>query len=214
MLEAQIDGPALFGASQQVLHALEDEAVSLAVWQRTLPPELTDWLDGLCFPMPRQGRWNLRAEDPILDTVGGWLDIWLTGIDTPSAAWIKDIASVLARVQSQVPGRTLSVRLDVVANDGCRLFHVDRLVARWVCTYRGPGTEWLPDTAVDRSCMACGNNHHVLDWDQVRRLDRGWVAAFKGMLWSTQSNAGLVHRSPPAPPSLARILLAVDPLSN
>jgi len=214
MLVAQIDGPALLGADQQVLHTLEDEAVSLAVWQRTLPPELTDWLDGLSFPMPRQGRWNLRADDPLLHTVRGWLEIWLAGIDTPSTAWIHDIAAVLARVQFQFPGRTLAVRLDVVANEGCRLFHVDRLVARWVCTYRGPGTEWLPDTAVDRSCMACGNNHHVLDWDQVRRLDRGWVAAFKGMSWSTQSNTGLVHRSPPAPPGQARILLAVDPLSH
>lgn len=210
----QVDGPARLGADQQVLHALADDSVSLAVWRRTLASELVDWLDRLIFPMPRQGRWNLHPDDPLSFTVRGWLDIWLAGIETPSAAWAEDIAAVLARVRSQVPGQTLAVRLDVVANDGCRLFHVDRLVARWVCTYRGPGTEWLPDAAVDRSCMACGNNHHVLDWDQVRRLDRGWVAAFKGRQWSDQGNAGLVHRSPPVSPAQSRILLAVDPISR
>lgn len=208
----QLDGPALLGADERVLHRLHDTEVSLAVWQRSLAPALTDWLDRLCLPMPRQGRWRLAPTDPLAATVQAWLHAWLDGIDQAPPAWCDDIASVLTRARTEFPEQPLAVRLDVVANDGCRLFHVDRLVARWICTYRGPGTEWLPDTAVDRSCMECGNNHHVLDWGAVRRLERGWVAALKGKLWSQQGHAGLVHRSPPASPAQPRILLVVNPV--
>jgi hypothetical protein len=208
------DGAVALSTDPAVLHALDGEAVRLAVWRRTLPHALAEWLDCLCFPMPRQGRWQLHPQMELPATVQAWLSGWLAGIDQPAPAWCDDITTLLAQIRREFPDRSFAVRLDVVANDGCRLFHVDRLLARWVCTYRGPGTEWLPDAAVDRSRMHRGNNDHVLDWSAVRRLERGWVAALKGGLWASGCDTGLVHRSPPASPAQPRIVLAVDPLAH
>ncbi len=42
------------------------------------------------------------------------------------------------------------VRLERVEDDGCALFHADSLRLRLLCTYAGPGTQWLENFNVRR----------------------------------------------------------------
>lgn len=179
-------------------------------WRRRLSPSLARWIDGLAFPMPRQGRWRLAAGEPAAPHVRQWLAGWLAGVAAPDPRWVADIARLLDVARAQSGGGPLAVRLDVVADDGCRLFHVDRLRVRWICTYRGPATQWLPDEAVDRHRLGRGNNDHVRDWAQVGQLEPHWFAAMRGDLWPGAEGRGFVHRSPPASPVEPRIVLAID----
>jgi len=204
------DGPAIFDPAPGVLGRLDAADTGCAVWCRDLDPALQRWLAGLVFPMPRQGRWTLPVDAPIAATLRQRLSVWLLGAAPLSAHFVRDIAQILQMARDCLGSEALSVRLDVVSNDGCRLFHADRLRARWICTYRGPGTQWLPDAAVDYAGIARGTNDHVRDWTAVRQLQAGWVAALRGDQWPGAVRPGLLHRSPPASPAQPRIVLAVD----
>jgi hypothetical protein len=199
-----------FGARAQVIDRLDASSASCAVWRRHLPKGLSTWLDGLVFPMPRQGRWQLAPDTPLAPTVRTWLGAWLAGVAAPDPRWVDDIATLLALARRGAGRMPLAVRLDVVANDGCRLFHVDRLRVRWICTYRGAGTQWLEDGAVDRGGLGRGSNAHVLDWRAIGQFEAGWFAAMRGDRWPGAQGRGFVHRSPPASAAAPRIVLAID----
>jgi hypothetical protein len=198
-----VDDPQAFGA-------LDAAGPACIAWRRRLPASLAGWIDGLTFTMPRQGRWQLEAGQPAAPCVRQWLAGWLAGVATPDPRWVADLALLLDVARAHSGGKPLAVRLDVVANDACRLFHVDRLRVRWICTYRGPATQWLPDDAVDRHRLGRGNNDHVRDWGRVGQLAPHWFAAMRGDLWPGAEGRGFVHRSPPASTLAPRIVLAID----
>lgn len=52
--------------------------------------------------------------------------------------------------------KTLGVRLEVLTKPMCPQFHVDRTGIRFLCTYRGPGTEWLSESTADGSYLGTG----------------------------------------------------------
>ena len=71
---------------------------------------------------------------------------------------------------------------------------------RLVTTYHGIGTEWLPDTAADRSKLGTGNQgkpDHTSGFfrraNAVRQLQSGDVALLKGELWEGNEGAGIIH---------------------
>lgn len=142
------------------------------------------------------------------------VDAWLgpyPGDDAVGRAWVSDIASLLRIAQRIAPqARELRLRLDWLVGDGCSLFHVDRTPLRLVCTYLGPGTQWLPDGAFARAGLGCGCNDHVRDWGAVEHIATGHVALMKGEAYPGNAGCGLVHRSPPASPDAPRLLLAID----
>src|SRR5690606_9784866 len=81
-------------------------------------------------------------------------------------------------------------------------FHVDYHALRLVCTYAGPGTEWVARDDVDRRKLAA--RHLELEAahraagirpTDVRRLAPGDVLLMKGKGWPGAH--GPVHRSPP-----------------
>lgn len=198
------------GMNAAELGRLDASGPACTVWRRSADAGLAAWLDGLVFVMPRQGRWRLDPQAPIAPTVRQWLGSWLAGVAAPDPRWVSDLARLVTLARAQAGEMPLVVRLDVVANDGCRLFHVDRLRTRWICSYRGRATQWLPDDAVDRAGLGRGNNDHVRDWTRVGEFERHWFAAMRGDLWPGAEGRGFVHRSPPACPAESRIVLAID----
>jgi hypothetical protein len=107
----------------------------------------------------------------------------------------QDVA-ILARLFATVTrAASVRLRLEHVNDNACRRHHVDAVRLRLLCTYAGPGTEWV-DPA--------GEN---------RRMPTFQVGIFKG---SAYPDAGprVLHRSPPVehlpPRSRSRLLLCVD----
>lgn len=93
-------------------------------------------------------------------------------------------------------GRDVQFRLFTTDRDDCRRFHVDRCHTRLLCTYQGPGTEWLTNEQVDRVAQSrCAPNEKIIRFGEPCRLDSFWVAIMKGD--PGNSGQGLVHRSPP-----------------
>jgi hypothetical protein len=113
----------------------------------------------------------------------------------PLYADFRRLAGCFARLVSSV---TVRMQLEHVTDDSCRKFYVDAVGLRLLCTYAGPGTEWID---------AGGN---------VRRMAPMEVAIFKG---SAFAGAGprVLHRSPPVSTGAlaghSRIVLCIDAVS-
>jgi Protein of unknown function (DUF1826) len=96
------------------------------------------------------------------------------------------------------------------------LFHVDGTHLRLLCTYRGPGTEWLPEHAVNRAELGRRYRSHKIANARIARSPRsaqrvlpGWVAVIRGAGSAAACRRGLVHRSPET--AAPRLLLRIDP---
>lgn len=186
--------PHALANTSDVLEQINDPAVNLAVWQRAVDDEITRELSATPLPMGA--------------------DLYSP---TSPTSFEEDVARILVQ-QGLFPERCSSLRADmqrlatrffaisdrnewrmrlvVTATDDCRRFHVDRVNLRLLCTYRGPGTEWLRDEQVDRVAQAaCKPNESLILGGEPNRLEPGWVAIMKGD--PKNEGHGLVHRSPP-----------------
>jgi hypothetical protein len=108
---------------------------------------------------------------------------------------------------------TVRVALEVERGDRCCYFHTDRVGLRLLCTYMGPGTEWVPDEFADRSALCSGNNAAIVpDPRRIERLAPFWIGLFKGDLHPDCRGGGCIHRSPTLGRrrNAARILLTID----
>lgn len=172
---AEGDGP-------EALERLHAPGVAAAVWRRALPAPLDAWLAAL--PPARLPRF--RAGLAVAD-VGRAVDAacGIAGLAAGPgrAALVADLAGLAACFGRILAVERVEARLEPIATDACRRFHVDRVRARLLCTLRGPGTEFArPDAG-----GAPG---------PLRRLAAGEVAVVRGTLWPGEETR-LLHRSPP-----------------
>ena len=97
-----------------------------------------------------------------------------------------------------------------VNSNMCRLFHEDYYRQRLLCTYLGPGTEWLDHNNVNRAGLGKGRNQNIVkDASKINRANTFDVILLKGA--RHESGMGVVHRSPPVENTdQIRILLKID----
>lgn len=195
-----------------VLEEIHDEHVSLVSWQRTLPAglehALSDWAHS-----------DFATLDAIVPTLACDLSHATAGIAAPYCDWlVQDLALLVERFGDLTRSTCVRVCFGAVRTDQCRKFHYDYLRFRLITTYVGPGTEWLPDAAVDWAALAHpvtyptdANQQIVRRQNDVRRANPGDVLVLKGA--GQSSRRGAVHRSPPIEASGAvRVVLAVSTL--
>lgn len=133
-------------------------------------------------------------------------------------ALVNDIAFIVAVYGDLLGCSRVAVRLEVISRAMCPRFHVDRTGIRLLCTYRGPGTEWLEEGHADRARMGHGaggmDDEHsglIRASTGVGRVAPFAIALLKGELWQGNDHRGAIHRSPAVPEQDApRVLLALD----
>jgi hypothetical protein len=89
-----------------------------------------------------------------------------------------DFRRLAARFATVAASPVVQMRLEHVIDDSCRKFHVDAVGLRLLCTYAGPGTEWID---------AGGKIRHMAAME---------VAIFKGSAYA-RAGPRVLHRSPP-----------------
>jgi hypothetical protein len=97
--------------------------------------------------------------------------------------------------------------------------HVDRVALRLVCTYHGPGTEFVPSERFDRTLLghALHNGHagnHVACEHEggVLAAQAGDIVLLKGETWPDNAGRGAIHRSASASAQTPRLVMTLDPL--
>jgi hypothetical protein len=193
------------------LAAIHRSGVHLALWTRRLPAALADDVARIAA---EASAFEHRIE---VRPVGARqrIDEFLTVALPPGIACrllASDVAR-LVRLFAALSGFSrINLRLERLDHDACRLFHCDRVGLRLLCTYHGPGTEWLPEDAVDRTALGGGCNRAICrDPGRIQRLAPGVVGIFKGEAHPGNAGRGIVHRSPPiAREGLRRLVLCLD----
>lgn len=167
------------------------------VWQRSLPEPVQNWLDQIPNEQLPSGRFCLAPTD--ISACIGQLFREAGLADHPALAWICQDAQRLAELVADIhSGSKLRLRLEPVFDNACRKFHVDNVVARLICTYRGPGTQ-LSMSAEEK--------------DEIATLPTGAPVLLKGKQWPQGDEIALHHRSPPIEGTgLSRLVLVLEPV--
>jgi hypothetical protein len=177
------------------LTAIFEPEVQVCWWPRARDPALGAELASPDFgPLP-----HLKQRIGAGDTLA-------LGARTALAA---DVA-FLAEVYCDLVGCTAAgLRLQSLDDAMCPRFHVDRTGIRLLCTYRGPGTQWLHGAGIDRQRLQEVPEGH----SAIGELPGFAVGLLKGSAWPGNGNRGAIHRSPPVPAGAApRVLLTLDAL--
>ncbi len=186
-------------ASLEGLAAIHTPVSAAVIWRREPLRRFQDWIDALEPAQLPQGRLVLRPS-AVRDAVREYCD--LAGApDCVERGLLVDDVAALAHGFAEIMGAPyLRVRLDVVTTNACRKFHVDAVVARLICTYRGTGTQY-------------GFSTDGAEPERVVTAATGDPIVLRGTSWPEDPPAGLLHRSPPiAGSGETRLLLVLDPL--
>ncbi len=201
---ASREDPAQVVHSQKpdVFKALTDREIELAIWHRAVDPALAAWTEQLSDGPSPHGRF--RAPVPVIaDTLLALFDHKGVKRSEGALAFITDATDLARRFSAITGDRDVDVRVDHIQHDACWKFHRDCVPLRLICTYYGPGTEYVPLTQSDAALAA------QRDYDgPLEHMPRYAVALFKG---SKDSQNGIVHRSPPiADQGLSRLMLCLN----
>jgi len=140
--------------------------------------------------------------------------------DTRSSivALAADIHELSSRFADIADIKHPRVRLTRIEDEACALFHADTLRFRLLCTYAGPGMQWLKNDNVRRHELGSrgrtlveATNAIVINQAAIQTVPETHVAIFKGRLFEDEEDNALVHRSSPlAHPTDYRLRLCVD----
>ena len=196
------------------LRKVEEDAVQLAVWRRATAPEFVTTLSD---PSIAAAGLPKFADNVTPDTVAPKMKAQLRsqrrraltdgGIDE----LVEDVDRLVRVFAKVAKTKTVFVKLEVLADDGCVFWHQDSVPFRLVATYRGPCTEWVhPDASKETL------RRRQFDSNHARKLSHHDVALFKGRGESPQGSSllghpGIVHRSPRISGSgIQRVVLILD----
>ncbi len=185
------------GTHPEALRRIGAEGVAAAIWERERSAAFAAWIDAL--PAPSLPRLRTTVSH---DQVAAAVHAACDSAGTPRGTmrdWLAEDAAALALMfHAIMDAPMLQLRLDVIDGNACTRFHLDRVPARLLCSYRGAGTEY-----------GAARPHE--EPAHVERLRTGAAAVFRGALWPNAETTELLHRSPPvAGTGETRLLLVLD----
>ena len=186
-------------AGPEGLAAIRESDSAAVLWQRRPLDAFQHWLDTLPEDALPRARTILRP-GAVADTLEAYCDIANTPTGAHRSRLVEDAAALAEIFARDMGAPYLRLRLEVVTGDACRRFHIDRIHARLLCTYRGSGTQF--------GLAAPGETP-----DEIRTAATGSVLVLRGTLWPARHAPSLLHRSPPiADTGEARLVLVLDPV--
>jgi len=200
------------GNSPEILTDIYNPLLNMAVWRRSLEPELElvtrqivasgKSLNLVAAVTPQNALTILQKE--------------LSGFEGGEVL-SADINLLVDMFCCLFEQSKVGLRLVILDSPMCPRFHVDKIPCRLVTTYEGIGTQWLEHQSVNRTKLGTGN-YGLTDEQSgihnpsrdIQQLNCGDVALLKGENWEGNEGAGLVHRSPSQTDQNSRLLLTLD----
>lgn len=200
------------GVVPDVLPSIYDEQINIVVLQRTLSEQVNHYCQELVEEHPAfQLRSVIKNENADQS-----LQSLLPELEGKSK-FVQDLALLLDMYSCLFDLEEVGLRLQVLDRAMCPRFHTDKLGCRLVSTYKGPGSEWLPNHVLDRSKLGAGNMGLSDDLsglysndDCIQQVTEGDVVLLKGDGWYGNEGLGAVHRSPAVEQTEKRIVVTMD----
>ena len=197
------------GGQIEVLGEVLRDEVNLAVWQRRLPPAIGAFATALL------ARGEPLAESRVLELAHSESPVDLGDLlkgygELPGhAAFIADVAWLVAAFACLLDAKRIGLRLRVLDKAMCPRFHVDHVPLRLITSYAGVGSQWLREGVMARRRLGDPAAEPV-DAALIERAETGHVLLAKGEKWIGNEGGGLIHRSPQPPAGERRLLLTLD----
>lgn len=151
-----------------------------AICDRWVPEAVRAWLQSMSSTSLPEGRFVLEPH-----LVGACVErVFLaSGIPAcPSLNWLsEDVQALANEISALAPSTRLRLSIEAVYDNACSKMHVDNVVARLICAYRGPGTVLGRDGSPD---------------EQTLSVPTGAPILLKGKQWIMGQTPTLRHRSP------------------
>lgn len=198
------------GNEISVLPRIFEHEINIAIMCRRLPADVAMSVAAQCrIDRAWQFAWLGKPDQSLSEDLRKRLP-------QPDAAeaLIDDITSVAEATAYLFNTETVGIRLRLLNAAMCPRFHCDNLPVRLVTTYLGPGSEWLPEYAINRAGLGTPNPSRpeiVKEAGAIQRMSAGDIALIKGSGWEGNEDYGLVHRSPALKEDEKRLLLTIDP---
>lgn len=177
---------------RQILHPDNN----LFVWERLLTPTVAEFAWEVTLTNPASIRIYV-SKPGLRDQLATARAQWLDAATVSDEDFWTDVQRLIADFLDFAKSQTGTLHIKVVSDDACTKFHTDGFQLRLFTTYHGPGTEWLPESAVNRAALGKDNQKIVRDPKQIRRMRTGHVGILKGELpYQKGVVKGIVHRSP------------------
>lgn len=212
LVDTQSKENGITGTSPEVMTKIYEAQVNLVVLQRSQSKEVDNYCRELLEGHPN---FNLRIvinPEKCLQSITSSLP-HLTG----QSAFVEDIVLLIEMYSYLFELDEVGLRLQVLDRAMCPRFHIDRLGCRLVCTYSGPGTQWLYNSDVDRSKLGKGNmglgdekSGVYTDPASIQQVKQSDVVLLKGDGWFNNEGSGIVHRSPAISKNNKRIVVTMD----
>ena len=178
-----------------------EPGVQVCVWQRDMDAAVSQYL----------ARLERTGALQTIETLSAAGRPRLTCLPAgPGRDALIDDVSLLWEILCDLLGcPAVGLRLAQLGHAMCPGWHIDRVGIRLICTYQGPGTQWLDDQGIDRCDLSLtprGDGAFI-------QATAGEVVLLKGALWQGNERLGALHRSPEiAAGAGARTLVTLDPL--
>ncbi|MDK3160818.1 DUF1826 domain-containing protein [Kamptonema cortianum] len=200
----------------EVFSAIHFPGTNLCVWKRDLPAEINRVAgvlaveEGLAYDLTVAVGHGLGSE--FLKSLSKRCPFEAR---PTLGALLGDMNSLIRIFASVAQSSLVRVRLESVQDLSCSRFHRDYLKLRMLCTYAGPGTQWVsPDNLREEVFQKSGssNEEMIRDMTLVKSAGTGHVLLMKGHL-HPDGTPGVVHRSwPVCCDRDYRLRLCLDPI--
>lgn len=181
------------------LKVIREAGCAAVILKRHPMAKVLTWLKSLEPDQLPKARVILQP-DRVQEVVRQICDSCGTPAGPERSALIEDIAQLSTCFANMLGARYLRLRLDVIATNACRKFHIDAVTARLVCTYRGQTTQ-------------LGEAEPGCDPAAIISAPPGAPVVMRGTKWPDDAPTRLRHRSPPIEGTgETRLLLVLDPI--
>lgn len=187
---------------------LRDE-VNLAVWQRQLPAQISDFATALLAQGDSLGR-SIVLELPSPESPPNLSGLVEAYSDLPGqVAFLRDLSWLVSAFACLFDTKRIGLRLRILDKAMCPRFHVDHVPVRLITSYAGVGSEWLREGRMARERLG-EPAAEPCDAALIERAEAGHVLLAKGEKWIGNEGGGLIHRSPQPPAGERRLLVTLD----
>jgi hypothetical protein len=193
----------------EVLSEVLREEINLAVWQRQLPTQISDFASALLAEGSSLGHSivlelaNPESTPNLRGLVDGYSDL------PGQAAFVQDVSWLVSAFACLFDAKRIGLRLRILDKAMCPRFHVDHVPVRLITSYAGIGSEWLGEGVMARRRLG-DPVAEPSDATLIQRATSGHVLLAKGEKWIGNEGGGLIHRSPQPPAGERRLLLTLD----
>ena len=178
-----------------------DPDIQICTWARKVDPQIKEYIGQINPTETFQGIETSNASGP--------LSMYRLPPAPARQALVDDLAFLRDIVHELLGCPKIGMRIAHISHTMCPGWHIDRTGIRLVCTYKGPGTEWLNDQTADRSKLS-SEEYLMMPHHQASEAE---IVLLKGDFWQGNESFGAIHRSPKVNPENGlRMLVTLDSL--